>query len=469
MIKQFFTFSYGSWVSAAISFFTTPVITLLIIPDEFGKASMFTLALNLAHQTGLLGMDQSFMRMFYEKAEKYRASLAWLCLTFSIGVTALIVCCFLPFWSRISVMLFGGPDFPAMLLLAGCLPLSVVNRFATSVVRMNKKGNVLSITQIIVALVNLAVVIGCAEYIAPTFHAILWGTVASLFLSIAISVLAERRFWGMRVEGTLFNSADLRQIFSYGLPLVPVVIIVFLFQNVDKIALRAYSSLEEIGFYAAASKFVFILTVIQSGFYLFWFPVALERYEANRTDYRFFEKMFKNMAVIVLVSAGILLLLKDVVALLFAPPYRSAVQIMPFLILAPLMHILGDVTGLGIRLKKRTTFYVAVALAGVSVNFAGNCFLVPVWGARGAAISTGVAYVIYFAIQTGISVRLFPARYPVVRFVPSFLVLILFMYLNTFYIIPWWYNIVPLLAAAFLHKRIIARMVREGFKEVRVR
>ena len=467
MIKKFLTFSYGSWVSAAISFFTTPVITLLIIPEEFGKASMFTLALNLMYQIGLLGMDQSFMRAFYEKAEKDRTSLAWLCFAFSIAATALIVSCLMPFWPRISAMLFDGPDLPAMLLLAGCLPLSVVNRFAVSVVRMNKRGNVLSITQIVCASVNLAVVIGCARYIAPTFHAILWGAAASLFLSIAISVLSERRFWAARVEKTVFNRAELRQLFNYGLPLVPVLVITFVFQGMDKIALRAYSSLDEIGLYAVANKFVFLLTIIQTGFYLFWFPAAVERYEANHADYGFFEKAFKYMAVLVLASGGILLLSKDVIVLLLAPSYRSAVQIMPFLILAPLMYIMYDVTGLGIRLRKKTYFYVVVALAGALVNFAGNYCLIPILGARGAAVATGAAYIVYFSIGTGISARLFPARYPVIQFLPSFFVLILFMGLNTFYIIPWWYNIAPVFVTALLHKRIIAGALREGFKEAR--
>jgi len=46
-IKSFFQFSIGQWVAALISFITTPITTWLIIPEEFGKASMFTLAFNL--------------------------------------------------------------------------------------------------------------------------------------------------------------------------------------------------------------------------------------------------------------------------------------------------------------------------------------------------------------------------------------------------------------------------------------
>ena len=69
-IKSFFQFSIGQWVAALISFITTPITTWLIIPEEFGKASMFTLAFNLLLNIALLGADQSFVRMFYEKEEE---------------------------------------------------------------------------------------------------------------------------------------------------------------------------------------------------------------------------------------------------------------------------------------------------------------------------------------------------------------------------------------------------------------
>lgn len=69
MIKLILKFSYGSFLTAAISLFTTPVITALIIPEEFGKAAMFTLVYSLLLQFFLLGIDQSYVRYFYSKKD----------------------------------------------------------------------------------------------------------------------------------------------------------------------------------------------------------------------------------------------------------------------------------------------------------------------------------------------------------------------------------------------------------------
>jgi len=83
----------GQWIAAFISFITTPVITWLIIPEEFGKASMFTLAFNLLLTIALLGADQSFVRMFYERPEDERRNLLWESLlpSLSVGFVVFVV------------------------------------------------------------------------------------------------------------------------------------------------------------------------------------------------------------------------------------------------------------------------------------------------------------------------------------------------------------------------------------------
>lgn len=468
MIKQFLSFSYGSVGIAAISLFSTPIVTLLVLPDEFGKASVFAIVLSIVFQICLLGVDESFTRMFFEKkSEGERAALARQCLFLALAATLLIVCGMLPFSRRIATALFGAGDPAAVPLLAACLLLSVANSFTVTVVKMHKRGHLLSITQIVSSLVHIAVIAVYALYVSPTFYAIVCGTTATLVVSAAVSFLFEFRFWTQSSSGVLFDKAETARLLRYGLPLVPVFIIASVFQGMDRIALRAYSSFDEIGYYAAAGKFAFLLTIMHTGFYLFWRPISMERYEADHEDVGFFEKMFEYAAVAVLIAAGLLLLLKDVVIYLLAPIYRGgAVMIMPFLLLVPLMNILCEITGSGIRFKKRTYLYVITVAVGVAANFVGNYCLIPILGARGAAISTGAAYTIYFALQTWIAGRLFAARYRIYRMIPAFTALVLFMALNTLYAIPWWCNAAPLAAVALIHRGTVAEALRYAMSKI---
>jgi len=461
MIKQLLSFSYGGIGMAALSLLSTPIVTLLVLPGEFGKASVFAIVLNIVFQICLMGVDQSFTRMFYErKSDSERAALARRCLALALAATLFIVCCFVPFWRRVSLLLFDAEDLWAVSLLAISLLLSVTGAFMMAAVKMRKRGHLLSMTQISAAFINVAVTAAYAVWVSPTFHAIVCGAAALQFVLTAVPLIFQWRFWTLPPPRVSFDRAEAARLLRYGLPLVPAFIVTSVFQGMDKMALRAYASFEEIGLYAAASKFAFLLTIMQTGFYHFWQSASMERYEADHNDTRFFEQIFKYAAVAALISAGLLLLVKDIVKYLLAPAYWDSVMIMPFLLLVPLMNLLSEITGSGIRFKKRTYLYVAVAAVGVAANFAGNYCLIPIYGAKGAAISTGAAYTIYFLIQTRIAGGLFAANYRIYKMIPAFLLITISMALNTFYKIPWWCNAAPVAAVMLIHRGTMAEVLR---------
>lgn len=62
--KSFLSFSIGTWLRAFISVFTTPIITYLINPEEFGKSAMYATAFGVINTTVLFGTDQAFVRFF---------------------------------------------------------------------------------------------------------------------------------------------------------------------------------------------------------------------------------------------------------------------------------------------------------------------------------------------------------------------------------------------------------------------
>lgn len=53
----------------------------------------------------------------------------------------------------------------------------------------------------------------------------------------------------------------------------------WLFNGMDKIALRYWSSFDEIGLYAAAFKVVSVLLIFNGAFCAFWAPTAFRWYE----------------------------------------------------------------------------------------------------------------------------------------------------------------------------------------------
>jgi len=141
LTKSFLQFSAGPWLSAAISFVTTPITTYLIIPTEFGKASMYTVAFSLILQAVLLGTDQSFVRMFYEYDEEKRPELLWNSLIPSLSMSAIASVVLILFRKEISLLLFDNPShFLPILALSFTIVIAVLERFSTLVLRMKKRG-----------------------------------------------------------------------------------------------------------------------------------------------------------------------------------------------------------------------------------------------------------------------------------------------------------------------------------------
>ncbi|RAM60362.1 polysaccharide biosynthesis protein [Mesotoga sp. SC_4PWA21] len=430
LTKSFLQFSAGPWVAAAISFLTTPITTYLIIPEEFGKASMYTVAFSLILQVVLLGTDQSFVRMFYEYDEDRRSVLLWNSLIPSLSMSFIASAILLVFRQQVSLLLFDDPDLiMPVIALSLTIVIAVLERFASLVLRMKKRGIAFSSLRVVSTLSSAGGLITYALLFARNFYAIIFGTVISHLLVLIVSILMELDFWK---RGFLVSIASMKITVLYGLPFVPAFMVTWLFNSMDKLALRSFSTFEEIGFYTAANKMVGVLLLVQVGFSTFWTPVAFETYENKPGDTSLFSKVSKLLAgVMFAVSLG-LIGFKDVIVLILDKAYLPAASIMPFLIFYPIMYTVSETTVGGINFKKKTHWHLWISIMAALVNFIGNTALVPVYGARGAALATGVSYVVFFYARTLISRKLFPVDYGLTRYSIGTLVLIAVALVNTF-------------------------------------
>jgi len=429
-IKSFFQFSIGQWVAALISFITTPITTWLIIPEEFGKASMFTLAFNLLLNIALLGADQSFVRMFYEKEEEKRRNLLWEALLPSLFIGFVIFIFIGIFWKNLSLVLFGDSNhFLPILLLGLTILIGTVERFATLAVRMKKRGIAFSTLRVVNGITNAAFTILYALLVSRTFYAIIVGTLFSHIISALLAIYFEKELWFGKFKIEL---SSIKSIVRYGIPFVPTFLITWLFQSIDRLALRNYTDFNEIGLYSAAFKVVSIMGLIQTGFTTFWVPVSYESYENNPESTGIFEKTSLFISAAMFTFGMLIVVFKDAIFLLLESSYRQAAGISSFLILMPIMYTASEVTVVGINFKKKTYWHMLIATISAVANILGNFMVVPIYGAKGAALSTGISYIIFFGMRTIISKRLYKVNYHLGKFYFSTVVFVVVAFINTF-------------------------------------
>ncbi|MBS4539287.1 oligosaccharide flippase family protein [Clostridium sp. D2Q-11] len=403
LLKKFLSFSYGSWIGLVIGFVGTMITTRILSPQDFGKASMFTLVLNISMIFIIFGTDQSFVRFFYEEVEDKRGSLLYNCIKIPLLLTVVVSLVILLFSERVSVFLFEEYNFNVLVVLIIGIIIQVLYRYGTLVIRMQQKGNLFSILEILNRLLSLIIILILYHFLGAKYEIIIYSTVINLFLLTIISIISQSEYWNIRNLRSSQTTHNIKDILHYGSPLVLTMLITWLFQSFDKIAIKQWSSFDELGLYAAAFKIVALLNILKVTFSTFWTPVCYERFENNPDDKHFYEKITRMISFFLFLVAIFSIAGKDIIIYLLGREYKAAANIMPFLVFMPVMYTISETTVIGINFYKKPKWHILIALTSCLINIMGNWLLVPKYGAIGASISTAFSYIVFFTLRTQIS------------------------------------------------------------------
>ncbi|MEM5663752.1 oligosaccharide flippase family protein [Bacillus toyonensis] len=146
---------------------------------------------------------------------------------------------------------------------------------------------------------------------------------------------------------------SMKEIIYYGIPLSITLLITWLFQSIDRIAIKHWSTLTELGLYTAAFKIISILMIIQTTFTTFWVPVSYERYAKNPEETGFFSNMNQIITLVMFIVGIGTLMFKDIIIYLLGSNYREAANIMPFLVFLPVMYTISETSVIGINFFKK--------------------------------------------------------------------------------------------------------------------
>mgnify|MGYP005978304945 CR=1 FL=1 len=423
LLKKFLSFSIGGYIALGIGFFTTPIVTRMISPEQYGISSIFTVAINICILICGLGLDQGFVRYFYEETENKRNSLLYSCIKMPMLLILLMSFFIICFRKKISLFLFQEYSFEMIIVFILMIFFSLINRFSILIVRMNQKGKLFSLFQILTQISNFVFIILLFKNYGNNYKTLIISGILSLFLVTTISIVTERKNWIYSKEDSKFSS---KELIKYSLPLSITMALNWVFSSGDKIVIKYFSTLTELGLYAAAFKIVALLSIIQTGFTTFWTPVAYERYEKNKDEKIFFEKIYEYISFFMFLIAVILLMGKDLLIMILGPKYILASDIMPMLTLMPIMYTISETTVLGINFHKKTKYHLYISITVAVLNIVGNILLVPKFGAKGAAISTGLSYVVFFSLRTYFSLKFIKFNFNLKRFYLISLMLVIF-------------------------------------------
>lgn len=423
-IKNVSAFAIGPIVGAVFSFITVPIITHFISPAEYGRTSMFVLTQSMLTLIIFLGFDQAYVREYHEhKDEKEKLLFNAMVLPYLITFFLEIVMFF--FADYISLLLFDTTDqkkcvFYLMILL----PFTIVENFSLLKVRMEEKGIIYSSFIIIQKALILVLTILFFSIYSKTFESVILGAVIAEIINAIIMILTI-----LKPKLYSIDHKMIRKMMKFGIPLIFSSIIGLVLSSTDKIMLRTLCTYKELGLYSSAFKIVSVLSIIQQCFTLVWTPVAYRWYAEKRKneDYSFVGNIVST--VMTMLCLGVLLC-KELVAILLGSTYREAIYIMPFLLIYPIMYTVSEVTSLGISFSRKTIYNIIISATCGVINIIINYFLIPIYGGKGAALATGISYVVFFIMRTLISRKLW-WKFSVTKYMYNLIIIVINCLIHT--------------------------------------
>lgn len=400
--RKLFGFSIGPIVNAALGFVSVPITTWLIVPEELGRASMFTTAHSLIGMFVYLGLDAAYQRHYHDfkdhKQLLFQALWPPTLIVLSISTVILV---FYPFISR---TLFGVVDIVPIALLSMYLFIHIGMHYSQYIMLMQERAKAYSVGQILEKISRVVALVGFMLLFERSFRSVILASITAQLITTTYFVVMTRKDWRLHLK----NNWNLqKEMFRFGLPLVPAAALSWVFNSIDKIAIRTWSDFDQIGIYAGAFKLVAALNIMKKSFGSFWPPVALRWYSNNAPDRRF-QRVSDTLMSVMAAMFIVIVLLRDVVYYILPPAYAASASLVPFLLFLPLMMTVSESTMVGITFSKKTHHHITVTLVASLVNVFGNWMLVPRYGAIGAAVSTAFSFNVFFWMRTLLSKKEWP-------------------------------------------------------------
>ena len=406
-----------------INFLFVPIYTRLLTPESYGVVTEFMAYIAVLQVVLVLGLETGCFRFANkEGVEPHKVYSNAFVTVFCISATFLAL-----------MIAFSGPIASALgyagyesciMYMGGILALDSVTAILFAKLRQESKALKFAIFKTIKIITetaaNLVLFLWFPKHCAdgwllnfipavPDFSYVIFAIFISCIVC-GLLFIPEYLKLSFRLDPKL-----LRQMLAYSLPLMVAALPGVVNDFLDRILFRYFDTNAEawrnsLGLYQAAVKLAVIMNLfIQMFRYAaepFFFRRAREK--DSRQLYASVQEYFT--AFCGLVFLGVILYI-DVIALILGPQFRSAVGVVPVMLLSYM--ILGMLFNVSMwyKLSGKTNMAIWITLSGLAVTAAVIILFMPKYSYWAAAYGHLASYVVMFATSSILGARYYPIPY----------------------------------------------------------
>ncbi len=408
LLRDTVIYGIGNFSSIIVSFLLIPVLTRTLNTQGYGTLALANVIIVLSSNILGLGLGSSvFNELLHAKSEENKKQIigtVFILLACAGSLSALIGFTLLVAKSSFIFNTFTGTTYVYMVL-------SVITGLAIpvlfSILRAENKVEKFSLLGILGAVIALLLtfyfVLVARENVAGVLKARVWSAVLTLFLGW----ISLRGFVSLS-----FSPAFAKKLLTFGLPLVPSSLMMWVLDLSDRFFIQAFRSTNEVGIYSLGYQYASVLSLPLVAFQLAW-PQVLVEYSKEKEGHYKVGNIFRYY--VLFASSGALFLIafsKELMAVLGSASFLDARIIVPPVVVGYIFfgfYLLGSA---GNYLKKETRWMPLITLSGCFVNVTGNVLFVPSYGMIASAFATLAAYMVMAFIMWLSVYRVYPVSFP---------------------------------------------------------
>jgi O-antigen/teichoic acid export membrane protein len=411
VIKSFFKDSsiylIPTVVMYGVNFFLLPIYTRILTPADYGVIDLLRVYESIALLFVALEIGQGLGRHFMDESDPgLRKSYFSTAFIFTVICFSLFFGISMIFSQELSKLIIG-------------IESSVTN-FKLGVTFISLNGILLiSNTQfryelrskeyVIVSLVTFLSISSFSIIFAYLLQWRLSGMLLAIVLGNLSGLLTA--VWLLRESISLdFNLRLLKKMLIFSAPLVPSGMAIFVSGYIDRIMIKNFLSLNEVGLYGMGFRVSAIVSLLLVGFNRALSPLIISNYRKSETpaDIAKIFRWFVGLGL--LFFMGLSLFAGEILYLFTTPQYYDAKNIVIFLVPAILFSQMYMFTP-GAGITKKTHYTMWISFFSAILNTTLNYFMIPKLGYSGAALATLLSHGIIFIIKVNVSQLLYRIPY----------------------------------------------------------
>ena len=393
--KHSVLYGFGSLLNRIIGFILLPVYTKYLTPADYGVFSLLTIIGNIALLMSQMGIGTALFReIIYVESDESTTESTALFFLLIVGLCIFAVLSFVsPYLSKI---IFNAPVNIHLLQIVFLTTFfSLIDVLFLSKIRIKEQAGLFSILAILKFSINISLNIFFIVYLRKGVE----GLVHASFITAVFFALIY--FIIMLPELKLtFSVKILKNLLSFGLPLVPASIASLAMKYVDRFFLQHYSTMSEVGLYSLGYNIGLVMNMTVQAFQMAWPSHMFAISKKLDAEYTFAKILTYYLFILGFIGLAISTLSKEILFVMVTPEFYGAYKVIPLIVISYILYGVSFITNTGFTIHNKMKFVPPIFIVTSLLNLLLNFLFIPEYGMIGAALATILSYLCLAVIHT---------------------------------------------------------------------